>query len=254
MSLRLFVAVDPPPELAAEIASWARAARGPRMRVMSPERIHLTLAFLGAMTEHDVGPIAGAIDFAVAETLGGPIELELGAPAWLPPRRPRALAVEVRDPSGRLAELRDALAEALAQTIGWEPEHRRFRPHLTAARMSGEPPGRTDLAPTPAASFTVAELVLYRSFLEPHGARYEALERTPLALEAVLDVDAPGRVVRPAAAAGMHDGRELLVADDVKLQQRVADPAEQAPFSRAQPELRRLAPPGPQVERGLAER
>jgi hypothetical protein len=36
-------------------------------------------------------------------------ELAIGAPAWLPPRRPRVLAVEVGDPDGTLLALHDGL-------------------------------------------------------------------------------------------------------------------------------------------------
>ena len=41
-------------------------------------------------------------------------ELSLGAPLWLPPRRPRALAVEVRDESGALLALKGDVLNALA--------------------------------------------------------------------------------------------------------------------------------------------
>lgn len=183
---RLFVAVDPPAAVAAQVSGWARAQREPGsgLRVMSPDRIHLTLAFLGEQSAVDVDPIARALGGAVGEwTLAGgrgPVGLELGPPAWLPPRHPRALAVEVRDPSGQLGALRDALASVLATAVGIQDDGRRFRPHLTAARLSGPGGVLAPLAPTPSGTFGVEEAVLYRSFLGPEGARYEALERVPL--------------------------------------------------------------------------
>ena len=183
---RLFIAVDPPLELAAELAGWARAQHvpGSGLRVMAPESIHLTLAFLGERAASDAGPISGAIDTAVTEWSQaggpGPVELELGPPAWLPPRHPRALAIEVRDAAGRLAALREALGESLANTLGWHDERRRFRPHLTTGRLSGRPIGPVPLEPTPPGTFAVDEAVLYRSFLDPAGARYEALDSVRL--------------------------------------------------------------------------
>jgi 2'-5' RNA ligase len=116
----------------------------------------------------------------VGDAEDGPVPLELGPPVWLPLRHPRALAVEVRDPTGRLAALRDALGPALEAAIEWQAETRAFRPHLTVARLSGRRDVLSPLEATPAGSFSVAEVILYRSFLHPAGARYEALERVPL--------------------------------------------------------------------------
>lgn len=186
-SHRLFVAVDPPAVVAAELAGWARAQRrqGAGLRLIAPEAIHLTLAFLGERPVVDVEPITRALAGAVGEwTLAGepgPVDLELGAPAWLPPRHPRALAVEVRDPSGRLGALRDAVGAALQAAVGWQAERRAFRPHLTVGRLSGRDEVPASLDPTPSGEFRVAQAVLYRSFLDPRGARYEALECVPLA-------------------------------------------------------------------------
>ncbi|MCW3015078.1 MAG: 2-5 ligase [Solirubrobacterales bacterium] len=185
-SHRLFVALDPPAAVAAELAGWARGqrTRGGGLRVIAPDRIHLTLAFLGERPVVEVDPIAWAVDGAVGEWAqageGGPVPLALGPPVWLPPRHPRALAVGVRDPTGRLGALRDAFGLSLGATVGWRAQGRRFRPHLTVARLSGRRGVLGPLEPTPAASFTVGEAVLYRSFLEPGGARYEALERVRL--------------------------------------------------------------------------
>src|SRR5437016_4113004 len=84
------------------------------------------------------GEAAGAIAEALEGYLEGAPELSLGAPLWLPPKRPRALAVEVRDDSGALLRLQGALAEALAGTIDWQPERRRFKAHITVARMRAD--------------------------------------------------------------------------------------------------------------------
>ncbi|HLH13718.1 MAG TPA: 2'-5' RNA ligase family protein, partial [Solirubrobacteraceae bacterium] len=64
---------------------------------------------------------------------------------------------------------------------GWLPERRRFRPHVTVARVrrgaarGSRSSGERALPPTPRASFHAGEVVLYRSWLEPQGARYEEL-------------------------------------------------------------------------------
>ena len=109
-------------------------------------------------------------------------ELETGAPLWLPPRRPRALAVEVHDPHGQLAALQAGVARALCEAMDPPAPRppRRFRAHVTVARSRAAPRRGAELPATPQLGFRVGEAVLYRSRLDPSGARYEALARAAL--------------------------------------------------------------------------
>jgi RNA 2',3'-cyclic 3'-phosphodiesterase len=190
-SARLFVAVDPPAEVRAALAAWARtAARA--LRILDPELLHVTICFLGERPLQEVDSISDQL--AACERPA--VELSLGAPLWLPPRRPRALAVELHDKSSALARLHAELVARLAadpdQTVasghpsapgGAEsaPRRRRFRPHVTVARMrSGDAPRERALPPTPTRTFSPNELVLYRSWLSPEGASYERLASYPL--------------------------------------------------------------------------
>ncbi len=188
-SARLFVAVDPPVQVCEELAAWAPSAlreagviggKTSSVRVLDPELLHVTLCFLGNRPVEQIAIIGEALQ----ECASGVGKLEIGAPLWLPPRRPRTLAVEVRDdPDGGLAALHELLVPALARACGYEQERRRFRAHVTLARLRESHRGRAGeraLPPTPALSFTPAELVLYRSWLSPDGASYEALARHTL--------------------------------------------------------------------------
>jgi 2'-5' RNA ligase len=107
-------------------------------------------------------------------------ELRLGAPLWLPPRRPRSLAVELHDEGGELAAVQGDLSRAIASVSDWEPERRRFRAHVTLARIGagvalGSRAGEPELPATPALRFTPEAVVLYRSWLSPSGTSYEPL-------------------------------------------------------------------------------
>jgi len=193
---RLFVAVDPPLQVCAELASWARlvagvmrSARGGRrddsshsgIRPLEADSLHLTVCFLGA---RPVGEIEG-LAAALAECAAPVGELSVGAPLLLPPRRPRALAVEIRDPSGALARLQAQTVRILSAASGWEPAERRgFRAHVTVARMRAEtrwPAADQPLPPTPRLRFTPQRLALYRSWLAPAGASYETVASCDLA-------------------------------------------------------------------------
>jgi RNA 2',3'-cyclic 3'-phosphodiesterase len=191
-TMRLFVAIDPPRGVCEQLAAWTRqaavasglrtAARGAPLRLLDARSLHLTLCFLGERPAQEVDAIDAALD-ACATDVG---ELSVGAPLWLPARRARALAVEVHDRAGELGGLHDALVRAIAEATTWEPERRRFRAHLTVARVRGR--GRsahassagTRLPATPRVAFSPEAVTLYRSSLAPEGAAYEALASSRL--------------------------------------------------------------------------
>ncbi len=51
---------------------------------------------------------------------------------------------------------------------------------MTVARTRAAPRRHTELPATPSLRFRISEAVLYRSHLEPSGARYEPVARAPL--------------------------------------------------------------------------
>jgi 2'-5' RNA ligase len=176
---RLFVALDLPEAVRAELAAWgAQAAQcaGGALRAVAPENLHLTLAFLGAREEAQ----AEAIGAVVTATAGATPNLGLGDALWLPPRRPNVLTVEVTDDTGVLAGLHASLIAALNEGAAYTPQARPFRPHITVGRVRRNQRIRIDLPPPPRAAFTATALTLYRSITSPKGARYEPLARRTL--------------------------------------------------------------------------
>jgi RNA 2',3'-cyclic 3'-phosphodiesterase len=195
---RLFVAVDPPEDVCERLTAWAReGTRGAQareqtktsVRVLDAELLHVTLCFLGNRPAGEMDVLAS--ELSTCDGRSG--ELSLGAPLWLPERNPRALAVELYDEQGQLAALQAEVVDALERVSGWQPNgsahtgvkatssRRRFRPHVTVARLRGsEAPRQRALPPTPSASFSPREMVLYRSWLSPEGASYEAVAAYPI--------------------------------------------------------------------------
>ncbi len=172
-----------------------RADRG-RLRLLEPDALHMTLCFLGSRPVGEIEALGEALAAACAEA--PPIAaLAVGAPLWLPPRRPRALAVELHDDEANaLGELHDSVAESLAavsdldfapnaDTAGRrDPSRRggRFCPHVTVARLRpGDAPRARDLPATPPLSFVPESVTLFRSWLTPTEAVYEGLATHALA-------------------------------------------------------------------------
>jgi 2'-5' RNA ligase len=176
MTARLFVALELPVAVRAELADFGRAAaeRDDALRPVGEEAIHLTLAFLGHRPEGEIDPARAAVRAVQAVTPG----LALGEPLWLAPRRPHVLTVALEDGDGRLATLRTDVVDRLAAALDWEPEGRLFRPHVTVARVRrGARPRIRNLPEAPEATFAGDAVVLYRSYLGSGPARYEVLER-----------------------------------------------------------------------------
>ena len=178
-ALRLFVALDLPPEARAALAAFRDAAAdAATWRPVGDDALHLTLAFLGDRPGDDVAAVA-----RVLEECAGPAPgLTLGGALLLPPRRARVLCVEVREEGGALAALQARVAGGLAAAGVYEPESRPFRAHATVARLrprARAPREAPSAAPEPL-SFHGEALALYASHRHPVGARYEAHARVPL--------------------------------------------------------------------------
>jgi 2'-5' RNA ligase len=176
---RLFVALDLPVSVGDALAAWARREVGARddLRRVPVDALHLTLLFLGDRPMTDVDVIASAM----RSTADGPVPLGVGAPLWLAPRRPHVLAVGITDPAGALTALHRRLQARLGTSIGWDPERRAFRPHVTVARVRRGAQVRPIALDGPEDLRWWAEaLTLYRSRLGGGPARYEVLARVAL--------------------------------------------------------------------------
>ena len=179
MSARLFAALELPSPVRDALGAFGRAAAEDdfALRAVRDDALHVTLAFLGHRALDDIDPAREAV-----RSVASPVaELSLGDAVWLAPRRPHVLTVSVVDPQGALSALQERVVAALVDAVGYEPDRRRFRPHVTVARVRhGARPRRRGLPDTPEASFAGEALTLYRSWLGGGPARYEALERVAL--------------------------------------------------------------------------
>jgi RNA 2',3'-cyclic 3'-phosphodiesterase len=179
---RLFVGLDLPGIARSALVQW-RANHlsdmaGARWRLIEPEALHVTLCFLGWRVVGDIDQIAAACESAASRPA---VELSLGAPVWLPARRPRAIAVTLVDNRHRLSGLQRAIADTLHAGGWYEPEARPFLAHVTVARVGkGEPVRAAELPSPPSRALLYPAVTLYRSHLGSGGARYEALHTVQL--------------------------------------------------------------------------
>jgi RNA 2',3'-cyclic 3'-phosphodiesterase len=172
--LRLFVGLPLPADARDRLAVWARTAiADPEgARLVPPENLHLTLAFLGSRPRSDVEPIVAELREAARDA-----------------RRPLLRAVRYRETrSVGMVVLEDegdsatALASDVARRLEalgvYTPERRGWLPHVTVLRFRTPPRLRLD-APD-LGEVSPSEAALYHSVLRRTGAQYEIRESVPL--------------------------------------------------------------------------
>ncbi len=190
--IRAFLAIDPPPDARSHLARLSRAlaARCARERVVArfvpPANLHLTLRFLGDVEPGRVDDVGAAMRVAARTD---PFEIAFGGLGAFPSvRKPTVLWVGIARGADSLKTLAEQVDRCLSG-VGFTPEAREFRPHLTLARVRKAPSGVARVVhpvspeETPASPATrVTEMVLYQSELGSGGSRYTPLFRAPLAL------------------------------------------------------------------------
>ena len=159
---RLFVTVWPPDGLVRELAAMPQPEVD-SLRWTKPERLHITLRFLGQCDEAEAAGALRRVSFAPVTVRLGPALQRLGrGVVMLSANGVDGLAAAVTDATGH---------------IGQPPPKRRFTGHMTVARFRREPPSGLwppEGLPTIDASFTAPEITLVR--VEPSGA-YVSVER-----------------------------------------------------------------------------
>lgn len=180
--VRLFVALELPEPVRDALVSWRAGvlADVPGLRPVARESLHVTLCFLGWRWVEEIAAIGEAVA-GVVDRCRGPARLSVTQGIWLPPRRPRVLAVELADAGGVLGRVQGELSRALEAGGWYEPESRPFLAHVTAARVGrGGRVRRGELPPVPALEFEGSTVTLYRSRLSRGGAQYEPLAKVEL--------------------------------------------------------------------------
>jgi RNA 2',3'-cyclic 3'-phosphodiesterase len=142
---------------------------GIRARWVGPEKIHLTLTFLGSIPAGHVESIGRTL--MEAARAHSPLSLTAVGTGIFPGlRRPRVIWVGIADRTDALGGLKREIDARLA-ALGFPAETARFRGHLTIGRFAaGGSPGPLaqalkQYAGQAAGAFEVREVILFRSDL-----------------------------------------------------------------------------------------
>jgi len=179
--IRSFIAIEIPQPLKARMEDLQKELKRTEADVkwVRPEGIHLTLKFLGSISREDIKRLSLAI--APVVSAWNPFKLRIQGLGCFPvSRNPRVLWVGIDQGGAEASALQKAIEHKAAE-IGFAPEVRPFKPHLTLGRVRS-PKGRLALSQAieshkdvDLGTFQAQEVFLFRSELKPTGAVYTKL-------------------------------------------------------------------------------
>jgi RNA 2',3'-cyclic 3'-phosphodiesterase len=165
---RIFFALWPDePTRAALVRATRRAVRLSGGRPTARHNLHVTVAFLGGITEEALERAASVPPVEV-----GSFALTLDTLGFQP--RSRVLWLAAREIPRQLTALEQRLWEGLVAE-GFERERRAYRPHVTLTRR-----GRAIEDPVRPLTWPARKLALCESVQTKHGGRYQPLRFWPL--------------------------------------------------------------------------
>ena len=183
--IRAFIALELPSGLKnelAELETQLKKASPPVVKWVDPNSIHVTLKFLGEISEDSIEELMLAIEESVQGTI--PFQLEVrGVGAFPGLDRPQVLWVGVKGELEIITQLQKKI-ESNTEQLGFPRESRAFSPHLTLGRVRDEagPNERrrlgkllADTTFTALHNIDVDAVNLMKSQLTPGGAIYSCI-------------------------------------------------------------------------------
>ena len=180
--MRIFIALDIPGEIRAQMVKYVERAQAlaPDARWARPEGLHVTLKFVGEVSDAKVEQIKAAL----ATVKAAPFEVTFAKVGFFPTAKsPRVCWIGVE--GGEALPGLAALVDNAAHGVGIAKEDREYSPHLTLARSGSGPGGQhqlkplatllQDQAPPQFGTMAAREFFLYLSQPQRGGSRYTKL-------------------------------------------------------------------------------
>ena len=192
MSIRTFLALPLDESIIEKLADARRSlsSAGARVRWVAGENLHLTIKFLGDVTDEQLPEVCRVAEESARQV--EPFEFSVSSVTSVPQAGAmRMVWVGIDEPTGLLGKLHELLEQAYAE-MGFEKENRSFRPHLTLGRVKG---GRnvkqlraaiTEIEDTEFGIASINEIIVFSSKLTPDGPIYSPMAKAKLGNSALL--------------------------------------------------------------------
>ena len=184
-TFRTFVCIELPETVQALLAKFQDSLKrlGADVSWVKPSNIHLTLKFLGEVSEPMLATLSSIVEKAAISTV--PFELQVNGAGFFPNlRAPRVLWVAIKPVPQQLQDLQVWIDVELFK-LGIAREDRKFSPHLTVGRVKSPRNLQTLVdamhnLDVVSEKFTAREITVMRSELKSTGAHYMPIKVFPL--------------------------------------------------------------------------
>jgi len=184
--MRCFIALELPGEIKARLGTQTRelSPLTDSVKWVPQKNLHLTLKFLGDVAEDKIPSIKQALTLAVGRHNKFNVSVQ-DTKVFPNARRPRVIWAGLKA-ADELEHLHRDIESALIP-LGFAPEGRPFRPHLTIGRVKRGGKNLKELVyaldehtDTSFGDFTAVDVTVFHSNLTPSGAIYAPVFTTAL--------------------------------------------------------------------------
>lgn len=181
MKERMFISVNFFNMIDVESVQKLLKKTGIKMTLVEPNKLHITLKFLGDTEVSLIDEIMRIIGDCTMKT--EPFEVKFKGVGFFPhERKIRVVWIGVDD-DGKLKQIADCIEKKL-QPFGFRYDGK-FEPHLTICRVKGGPSKKIinaveDFRKTEFGNAIVSEIYLMKSNLTPRGPIYEVIKSVKL--------------------------------------------------------------------------
>ncbi|MEK7541078.1 MAG: RNA 2',3'-cyclic phosphodiesterase [Patescibacteria group bacterium] len=181
---RIFIAINLPEDIKKTLAFYQNKWQELPAKWVSPDNIHITLEFLGDLTDEELGEVCLAVKEAAQRHSSFSISLNNVSYGPLPlnPKKSPKMIWAVGEGNKELADLKNDLEKFLLKSIRFSPENRKFALHVTLARIKEwewkriDPEERPEINENIDLLFTVESIEVMESELKRSGPVYTILE------------------------------------------------------------------------------
>lgn len=185
MTVRCFISIELPDDVRRSIDSLIAELRkaGADIAWVAPEKIHLTLKFLGSTDDSLIPKLAELISKKLSQNNIFYIKI-VGVGCFPSEKRPRVLWIGIEN-SEALSDVQKQVDASVGE-FGFAPEERPFSPHLTIGRIRSQRGISGILRRFPefrTADFGAVEaknIHIMKSELKPAGAEHTSMAEIPI--------------------------------------------------------------------------
>ena len=186
-SIRAFIAVPASDQVRLLVKEVTEKLRwvGADVKWVESENVHITVKFLGNISEDDAASLGPALSGALTDVSGFDVTVEKAGTFPGGRKAPRVVWLGLGEGFEALKDVARRVEDACAG-LGFEREKRSFKAHLTIGRVRRDSPKLLDLGEAVAGiefkplKLAVDRVNLTRSRLSPRGPTYTVLESIAL--------------------------------------------------------------------------